>query len=835
MGIKSSQQKGLTGLDESLLKSQGRRAVGGTVTESSGYVIHTFTGSGQFTIIDPTLMVEYLIVAGGGSGGNTNSNSGTPAGGGGAGGVLIGVMTLTKQSYTITIGGGGTAQSTAQVAGINGSDTTAIGLTAVGGGGGGGDDPNSPFGGTVPNRRKGKAGGSGGGASNEYPTAALGTIGQGSNGGTGNYVSGGGGAGGIGVAGIGPQSGGSGAGGVGIQSSISGTATYYGGGGGGGNSVSYGGDSGNGGTGGGGKGGISGGATSVSGTANTGGGGGGTAANGGVTALSSGAGGSGIVIVRYTKTQTPINEKINITEGIVLNLDASNDLSFPNRFSSTLDIEYLIVAGGGAGGGGTVKSPNGTTNSGGGAGGCGPHGPGGSGGGGGGGGLVYGTTTLYINQTPSIGTIVVGAGGTSVSNGTGNKGTDSSAFGITAAGGGGGASYTAEGGNYTGTNRLSGGSGGGGDGPDNNYGYGGSGSSGQGYAGGRARNYTSPNYPGAGGGGAGGIGQDSQSSTESGKGGNGLYYGDKFGFKNSDGDPFAASGWFSGGGGGGSSSPGGLGGGTTGGAGGGSGNGGSGIVCVRYIGAPKATGGTISTVNGYTVHTFTSSGTFTPTDTTRTGWNDISGYGSHAVLTGGISYSPEKNGTMLFDGTNDQILNIPTNHSYLNSSAIEVIIKPTQKDVRMSIGGYRHNGGYSNGTIGWLYIESDNTIKASIIAASQVYRVVQTTGTTLSENQYYHIVFNKNTTTGNLDIYINGVLSGNQTFDTATYGQWSNAGTYIGYNIIDIGKSFNTNSGQNWHLDFFKGNMGVFKLYNRVLTSNEVLQNYNSYKNKYGI
>jgi hypothetical protein len=96
-------------------------------------------------------------------------------------------------------------------------------------------------------------------------------------------------------------------------------------------------------------------------------------------------------------------------------------------------------------------------------------------------------------------------------------------------------------------------------------------------------------------------------------------------------------------------------------------------------------------------------------------------------------------------------------------------------------------------------------------------------------------VFNKNTTTGNLDIYINGVLRGNQTFDTATYGQWSNAGTYIGYNIIDIAKSYNTNSGQGWGSDFFKGNMGVFKLYNRVLTSNEVLQNYNSYKNKYGI
>jgi hypothetical protein len=34
-------------------------------------------------------------------------------------------------------------------------------------------------------------------------------------------------------------------------------------------------------------------------------------------------------------------------------------------------------------------------------------------------------------------------------------------------------------------------------------------------------------------------------------------------------------------------------------------------VIVRYSGSPRATGGTISTVSGYTYHTFTSSGTFT--------------------------------------------------------------------------------------------------------------------------------------------------------------------------------------------------------------------------------
>jgi hypothetical protein len=36
--------------------------------------------------------------------------------------------------------------------------------------------------------------------------------------------------------------------------------------------------------------------------------------------------------------------------------------------------------------------------------------------------------------------------------------------------------------------------------------------------------------------------------------------------------------------------------------------GGSGIVIVRYAGSPRATGGTITQVGGYTIHTFTSSG-----------------------------------------------------------------------------------------------------------------------------------------------------------------------------------------------------------------------------------
>jgi hypothetical protein len=41
------------------------------------------------------------------------------------------------------------------------------------------------------------------------------------------------------------------------------------------------------------------------------------------------------------------------------------------------------------------------------------------------------------------------------------------------------------------------------------------------------------------------------------------------------------------------------------------GAGGSGIVILRYLGSQKGTGGTVTSSGGYTIHTFTSSGTFT--------------------------------------------------------------------------------------------------------------------------------------------------------------------------------------------------------------------------------
>jgi hypothetical protein len=203
--------------------------------------------------------------------------------------------------------------------------------------------------------------------------------------------------------------------------------------------------------------------------------------------------------------------------------------------------------------------------------------------------------------------------------------------------------------------------------------------------------------------------------------------------------------------------------------------------------------------------------------------------GNNTITTTSLTYAADN--TFSFNGTTNE-LHPTINHSYLSSSALEVIFRSTSHGSGYkTIFGYSHNNGYSRPTIGSLYLEN-NTLSASVITASQVYRTA-TVAENINTNTYYHVVLNKNTTTGVLDIYVNGVLSGTQTFDAATYGQWTVAGSFIGSNLLDIGKSTNTNSAQGWSTDFFNGVIPIARVYNRVLSAGEVTQNFNALRGRY--
>jgi len=295
-------------------------ATGGTITTSGNCKIHTFTGPGTFEVTRAAVaaadnVVSHIVLAGGGGGGSNY------AGGGGAGGYREVVspsspytgsplngypsapnrVTVSVTSFPITVGGGGAAGSS-NAKGTSGASSIFSSITSAGGGGGG----------SVPGPSiEGSDGGSGGGVANDgrpYP-APSGNVppvspSQGNNGGRAQISGGVNGSGGGGGAGAVGQDGGrcsstnQGAGGAGVASSITGSPVTRGGGGGGGGQnttpPSTAGGAGGGGAGSGGHSG-SGGTPAVSGTANTGGGGGGGTCGPNV----GGAGGSGIVIIRY--------------------------------------------------------------------------------------------------------------------------------------------------------------------------------------------------------------------------------------------------------------------------------------------------------------------------------------------------------------------------------------------------------------------------------------------------------------------------------------------------------------------------------------------------------
>jgi hypothetical protein len=303
-------------------------------------------------------------------------------------------------------------------------------------------------------------------------------------------------------------------------------------------------------------------------------------------------------------------------------------------------VEYLVVGGGGGGGD--------------------------TGGGGGGGGQVKTGSVSLLSGSFGVTIGNGGTGGTSAGTPASNGGTTTLSLPtpvVSIGGGGGGMGLS--------PNGSSGGNGGGGGHLNNGNppGVGGTAAVG-GFAGGNANNII-----GGGGGGAGGAGGSATGSN----GGIGVS------------SSISGSATFYGGGGGGGSwqvgtgpGLGGQGGGgsggtgysplatsgaaNTGGGGGGSGNsqstpvaknGGSGIVIVRYLGSPSGTGGTITQVGGYTIHTFNSNGTFAFNNPSSAVVPNVTVCGStSATFTGTVAagltldwYNAASGGTLLSQGT----------------------------------------------------------------------------------------------------------------------------------------------------------------------------------------
>ena len=298
--------------------SAWKRAAGETLTATGGsedtggrpgWTVHTFTGSGAFTVQTGAGTIEYAFWAGGGGG---SGHAG--GGGGGAGGFRSGTLDVTPGPYAVTIGNGGTGGPTSSGVGGGEAGDSSLTPTIIAYGGGGGGD-NAPI--------PGFPGGSGGGTGGSNPTPTNFGYGynpstpspqldpalqplhpypitQGYNGGENvqptHTGGGGGGSGAVGTDGN-PSQGGNG--GAGATTSVPGSSTQKGGGGGAG-AHNPGKNGGEGGAGGGADGSPSGpDVKAPSASANTASGGGGGGGINGSAPSSGGDGGSGVMYIAY--------------------------------------------------------------------------------------------------------------------------------------------------------------------------------------------------------------------------------------------------------------------------------------------------------------------------------------------------------------------------------------------------------------------------------------------------------------------------------------------------------------------------------------------------------
>jgi hypothetical protein len=746
---------------------------------------------------------------------------------------------------TVTVGAGGVGAPPGgppnnnnfhqfTIAATAGGSSVFESLTAIGGGFGG-----SSVNGYTPGANGGN-GGSGGGASGygSGQVGGTGTAGQGNRGGNNGgayYSGGGGGAGAAGADGANTPNGGAGV----LNNILGGGRNYYWAGGGGGASYSSG-VGGNGGAGGGG-GGSSGGLGDTTGlnparNAGEGGGGDWVGSPGGDGGISTGGGGgggmhynrnnrggnggSGIVIIRHLKSSgtSTFNGLADNRSSLIFSMDPAN-------LGKGLSVEVLVVAGGGGGGMDM-------------------------GGGGGGGGVVSHQNLQVQINSPMPVTVGAGGNGSPGTYGsspvTGLTGSNSAIGDIIAYGGGGGGSghYIDV---YATNSEGSRGNGGsaGGDSPEwgRNRGMGSDPAplpsllqTTQGHSGGAAGCNGDGSYTAGGGGGASRPGQGGRGSWRAGDGGTGFlsaingtsYYwgggGGGSGWTNTAGVGGA------GGGGGGSchesgtrgtggaginagangtaatGAAGGNGGANTGGGGGGGthaysvgGNGGSGIVIVRYYGSQQATGGTITSSGGYTIHTFTSSGTFTPTGITGVRDMSISGNG---ITINGPTFSTAGGGSFQFDGIDDFIdTGFPP--FVLANSTLEAWVYDTKNN-----GSYRAILQNNVDSDDALYVYPNNQLG---------FWPFGTSGLTVSPNAWHYVAAAYNGS--NVLFCVDGQF--------ATVNGTSV--DFTDYDFLRIG-GYGSADGERW-----AGYIGPCKVYSKALTQDEMLINFQALRSRYGI
>ena len=217
-----------------------------------------------------------------------------------------------------------------------------------------------------------------------------------------------------------------------------------------------------------------------------------------------------------------------------------------------------------------------------------------------------------------------------------------------------------------------------------------------------------------------------------------------------------------------------------------------------------------------------------------TTWRDISGNGNNGTLINGPTFNSGNGGSIVFDGVNDYInLGRVSNLEFTNIQAftISMWILWTPSGVNLTNAFcYGDVAGVSpaQGDEGY-YIALDNGVIRSRSFLfdyfdGNTFRGIQGNANTIPINTWFNftVVSGTNNNANNMMAYVNGTL-----INTTIRGNFSP--TSINYN------SSSANVAARDGAATLNGRVSSTFIYNRALSTTEILQNYNATKSRYGL
>jgi hypothetical protein len=194
-----------------------------------------------------------------------------------------------------------------------------------------------------------------------------------------------------------------------------------------------------------------------------------------------------------------------------------------------------------------------------------------------------------------------------------------------------------------------------------------------------------------------------------------------------------------------------------------------------------------------------------------TSWTDLSGNGNNGTLTNGPTYSSANGGSIVFDGIDDSVTG---NKPVLSAVTLEYYCKL----IGNSSSGYPHMVMSPPTFIGFVGNTSSARFRISINPGTGYSEISSDLLNPSLTFNLYSMTYDGIT----VKMFVNGVQQASTMNIASTFA-------------LMTGTSYQMSSLSIPVYDRASNNMAAFRIYNRALSSQEVLQNYNAQKARFNI